>query len=166
VTAGDLPCMHELRDELALLSAGEWVAWQRIGGSYDLLRRALVEAVRGNEGVDPRPLLADSWALLNSPRAREQVAKFHREEVHYAGVDVDAAWLHRNACALMATARAAQAAEVQDVPALAMWAAVAGALLGRLGTGEPAVVSDESTAPAAALVDRAFRTLTDQGGRV
>lgn len=158
--------MQELRDELARLSAGGWVAWQRIGGSYDLLRRALVEAVRGNEGVDPGPLLDECWALLSSPPAREQVAKFHRRDDHYAGVDVDAAWLHRNACALMATARAAHAAQVQDVPALARWAAVAGALLGRLGTDEPAAVSDESTAPAAELIDRVFQALTDQGGRV
>lgn len=166
MTAGGLPCMQELRDELALLSAGQWVAWQRIGGSYDLLRRALVEAVRGNEGVDPDPLLEECWSLLSGPRARAQVAKFHRREAHYAGVDVDADWLHRNACALVATARAAHAAQVQDVPALARWAAVAGALLGRLDTDEPAAVAAESTAPAAELVDRVFRTLTDQGGRV
>jgi alpha-glucoside transport system substrate-binding protein len=158
--------MHELRDELALLSMGEWVAWQRIGGSYDLLRRALVEAVRGNEGVDPGPLLEECWSLLSSPQAREQVARFHRREPHYAGVDVDAARLHRNACALMATARAAHAARVGDVLALARWASVAGALLGWLGTDEPVAVSDKSPAPAAELVDRVFRTLSDQGGRV
>ena len=127
MTAG-LPILNELRGQLDRLVGGDPFVWQRLGGSYDLLRRALVEAVRGSEGRDPVPLLDQSWAVLSSPEALVQVARFHRLDPHYAGVAVDSEWLHQNARALLATARAALAAQRHDGRALAHWAEVSGRL--------------------------------------
>lgn len=160
-----LPILNELRAELERLVGGEPFVWQRLGGSYDLLRRALVEVVRGSEGRDPAPLLDQCWALLSSPGALVQVARFHRLDPHYAGVAVDSEWLHRNACALVATARAALGAQRRDGPALAHWAGVSGRLLGHEG-GEPPDDLRRSTAAAGDLVDAAFRGLTEAGWRV
>lgn len=164
MTAG-LSCLHELRDALLQLTAGEAFAWQRIGGNYDLLRRALVETVRGREEADPAPLLDQCWQLLNDPQCLEQITRFHRLDPHYAGVNVASSWLHRNACALMATARTAVAAQHRDLVSLMTWAGVAAELLGHRGDSISPEMLDRTSGPPAALVDEAFRVLAEHGWR-
>jgi serine/threonine protein kinase len=83
--------------------------WQRLAGEYDLLRRALQEAV--NAAADPRALsvvpLYSCWILLKDERFKTAVETYYQQR-YEASVNVDR--LVRNSQALVATARAAVAA--------------------------------------------------------
>ena len=161
-----LTTLTELRDALARLVAGEPFAWQRIAGSYDLLRRALVEAVRGNQGIDPTSLLDECWALMSHPETLDRIARFHRHDPHYAGVNVDPVWLNGNTRALVASARTAVAAQQRDVAALTTWAAIAGGLHGCAGGPAVSPSNDVPTSQPEDLIDLAFDSLTRAGWRV
>ncbi len=166
MTTEGLPIVAELRAALERLVDGDPFSWQQIGGSYDLLRHGLVEAVRGSHGLDAGPPLEEIWSLLGRPEALEQVTRFHRLDPHYAGVAVDSAWLHRNARGLVATARTALAAQRQDVDALATWSGIAGELLGHRSEVPPSGLAAPPPAGTPELVDAAFRALTEVGWRV
>ena len=120
-----------------------------------------MEAVRGNDDADPAPLLDACWALLSAATTLGQVARFHRMDPHYAGVDVDSAWLHRNACALLATARTAVEAQGGRTSGVVEWAAVAGDLLGHRGTPLPA--APRVAGSAAEIVDDVFGAMAGHG---
>ncbi len=76
--------------------------WQRLAGGYDLLRRALREAVGGASEGDPSSLLNECWALLRAKEAKEQMVRYYLPNRR-----VDSERLQGNACALLATAQAA-----------------------------------------------------------
>jgi HEAT repeat protein len=82
-----------------------WRAWQQLAGPARSLRNALQRAVDDAPHTDPLPLLAECWDWLVVEGAAERVGLYCRMTPEHE--EVDAQRLHRNACALLATARVA-----------------------------------------------------------
>jgi hypothetical protein len=125
--------LMQLRDTLQEFVEGNEFAWQYLAGRYDLLRRALREAVVQVDTDDPVPLLEECWRLLTDERAARRLEAYCRAA--YPNADVDTHRLCRHARALLATAQAAVAARQLSTHTdarerLLHWAAEAARLFG------------------------------------
>jgi hypothetical protein len=163
--------LSELRDQLQRFVAdNDPFGWQDLAGRYDLLRRALRQAVEQANEDDPAPLLDECCRWLADDRAPGQIATFCREE--YPRADVDVARLHRHARALLATAQAAVAAwQAVGRPAacerLLQWGREAADLLGgQAAEGVGELTCRWTDGDPAALIRSAFAALARLGWRV
>lgn len=165
----DVPLLRKLRDKLEEFVEGNQFVWQELAEEPgDLLRRALRQAVEEAGRSDSVPLLDECWGWLTDKRALAQVKAYcvarHRD------APVDAERLHRNACALVATAQAAVAAKQAKshgddaVGRLLRWGQETARLLDDAAVqGEqklPLQWTDADFADPARLIDRAYETLS------
>src|SRR5437773_1988358 len=95
-----------MREILQDFCNGNQYLWQRLAGG--LLHEALRKAVTDALDYDTTEVLEEYWDLISSPQCARQIRNYCQTE--YGKAEIASGRLHRNACALVATAGAAEAA--------------------------------------------------------
>lgn len=100
---------------LTPLRDGQFHKWEYLAGiNFDILRKALHEAVDSNQLVTSETQLQQCWHVLTDERIRDQIDAYYYDKRghHKADVDIDIGRLHRHAVGLLATAGAALTARM------------------------------------------------------